>query len=57
MDSVIFTCPITSLRVQHWLQDGENASETEFDGISCIACTRLHFINRKTGKILGGRKK
>jgi hypothetical protein len=55
MGAVIFTCPITNLSVQHWLDDDDDASENEFQGIACLACTRLHFINRKTGKLLGER--
>jgi hypothetical protein len=55
MGAVIFTCPITKLSVQHWLDDDDDASKNEFQGIACPACTRLHFINRKTGKLLGER--
>jgi hypothetical protein len=32
-------------------------SENEYEGIVCPACTRLHFIDRKTGKLLGEAKK
>jgi hypothetical protein len=55
MSAVIFTCPITNLSVQHWLDDDDDTSQNEFQGIACLACTRLHFINRKTGKLLGER--
>jgi hypothetical protein len=55
MGAVIFTCPITNLIVQHWLDDDDDASKNEFQGIACPACTRLHFINQKTGKLLGER--
>ena len=55
MGAVIFTCPITNLSVQHWLDDDDDASKNEFQGIACPACTQLHFINRKTGKLLGER--
>ena len=53
MSAFIFTCPTTKLNVQHWLDDNENISENEYEGISCLACSRLHFINRKTGGLLG----
>ena len=55
MSAVIFTCPITNLSVEHWLDDDDDTSQNEFQGIACLACTRLHFINRKTGKLLGER--
>ena len=27
-------------------------TENQFEAITCKACARLHFINRKTGKLL-----
>jgi hypothetical protein len=39
----IFKCPITD--------------QNEFEGVTCPACTRLHFVNRKTGKLLGANGK
>jgi hypothetical protein len=27
--------------------------ENQYEQITCPACTRLHFLNRKTGKLLG----
>ena len=48
----LFTCPNTQLKVQHWL-DGENASEDDYEEITCQACGSVHFVNWK-GKVLGG---
>jgi hypothetical protein len=53
MAAFIFTCPDTSMMVQHWLDDDDNASENEYEAITCPACTRLHFINRNTRKVFG----
>jgi hypothetical protein len=53
MRAFIFICPTTKMNVQHWLDEDDGEPENEFQGISCLACARLHFINRKTGKILG----
>jgi hypothetical protein len=52
----ILRCPITNQHVQGWLED-EDAQVTEFEGMTCPACTRLHFVNRKTGELLGARRK
>jgi hypothetical protein len=52
----IFKCPITNQHVQGWLED-EDAQVTEFEGMTCPACTRLHFVNRKTGELLGAPRK
>jgi hypothetical protein len=39
--------------VQHWLEDREDATEDEQEGIDCPACSKLHFVSRKTAKVLG----
>ena len=49
----LFTCPATGMYVQHWLDDDEDALGNRYEPITCPACTRLHFLNRKTGKLLG----
>ena len=56
MGAFLFTCPTTKLKVQHWLDDDDDALENEFKGIICSACMKLHFINRRTGKLLGETK-
>jgi hypothetical protein len=55
MDQFIFSCPTTNLLVQHWLNDDEEEGwpENRYEPISCPACVRLHFLNRKSGKLLG----
>jgi len=41
------------MKVQHWLDGGEDTPDNEYETIVGKACTQLHFINRKTGKLLG----
>ncbi len=54
MSAVVFTCPNTDLRVQHLLdEDGRDGPDNEYEGVTCPACARLHFINRKTRQLLG----
>jgi hypothetical protein len=53
MPPVVFTCPATFMNVQHSLDDDPDVPENEYEVITCLACTKLHLINRKTGKILG----
>ena len=53
MAPFIFTCPATSMNVQHLLEDDQDAPDNEYEGITCPACAKLHFVNRKTGKLLG----
>lgn len=52
MRTITFLCPITRVMVQHRLMDHE-AAEHQFEGVFCPACSRLHFVDRKTGKLLG----
>ncbi len=52
---IIFKCPQTDMNVQHWL-DAEPISagqSSEFEAAVCQACTKLHFVNKSTGKVLG----
>jgi hypothetical protein len=53
MAHFVFTCPATSMNVQHFLEDDQDVPDNEYEGIACPACTKLHFVNRKTGKLLG----
>jgi hypothetical protein len=55
MSAFIFTCPTAKLYVQHWPENDKDISENEYEGITRLACSRLHFINRKTGELLSKR--
>jgi hypothetical protein len=53
MAPFLFTCPTTLMKVQHWSAQDDDVREHEYEGIICPACARLHFLNRKTGRLLG----
>jgi hypothetical protein len=55
---IIYKCPITALEVQTLLQRSDQSREgnKQYESIACPSCTRLHFVNRKTGKLLGYEK-
>ena len=53
MPHFVFTCPPTSMNVQHWLDEDADVRENEYERIICPACTALHFLNRRTDKLLG----
>jgi hypothetical protein len=55
MGAILFTCPTTQFKVQHWLDDDEDASEDDYEGITCQACAGVHFVNRK-GKGAGQQR-
>ncbi len=50
---ILFKCPQTGMNVQHRLGD-EPADRTHVS-VHCPACTRLHLIDRATGKLAGER--
>jgi len=41
------------LNVQRETDDDADISENEYEAITYLACTGLHLVNRKTGKLLG----
>lgn len=55
MAPILFKCPATGQNVQ-WVTEETSSEKREsvtYKGISCPACTRLHFLNPVTGKLLG----
>lgn len=47
MVAFMFTCPKTSMKVQHcWIVSG-----IPYEALICPACCKVHFINRKTKKL------
>ncbi len=51
-----FVCPRSGSNVQH-LTDRVSERDDEYEAVTCPACSRLHFLNLKTGKLLGDQKK
>jgi hypothetical protein len=42
------------MNVQHWLEEAEpDERHPVYEAVICKACTRIHFINSATGKLLG----
>ncbi len=55
MATLIFRCPATGMNVQAWFAEDLSANEGEtYEPITCTACTRVHLVNRATGRALGG---
>jgi len=50
----IFRCPATSLNVQHVFEDeaSETGDDRAYIGVRCLACTGIHLVNRKTGRLV-----
>jgi hypothetical protein len=57
MAPLIFRCPSTGLNVQGWIADDPTEGEAEsYETVTCTACTRVHLVNPKTGRVLGADK-
>ena len=51
---ILFQCPQTGDRVQGLIAtDVSGASDQDYETVSCIACSGVHFINARTGMVLG----
>jgi hypothetical protein len=51
---ILFRCPRLGTQVQHWLPKISASDEPDsYASVVCLACTRLHFIHKETGKLLG----
>ena len=48
----------TGLNVQHWLADdpAPDDSHSSYETVVCQACSRFHFINKLSGKLLGAEE-
>ena len=54
MAPFVFQCPQTGLNVQHtWPDDEPPVDDKTYVFVTCPSCTRMHLINRSTGKPLG----
>ena len=54
---IIFKCPETNMNVQHCLTDPTDDAKDAYVSMACQACTKLHFINSSTGRLLGKAEK
>ena len=45
------------MKVQAWLKDdSESAAQATFELLHCPACSQMHFVDRRTGHLLGDKK-
>lgn len=51
---VLFQCPRTGQTVQGLMaEDASGVKAGDYESVSCIACSGLHFVNAHTGCVLG----
>ena len=53
MSTFLYRCPNTGRQVQAWTDDPPVAADPEaYQSVKCIACSRLHWVNPRTGRVL-----
>ena len=54
MPPFVFKCPNTGLNVQAFAADDPtDGKDNTSEALICLACTRVHLVNPKTGKVVG----
>jgi len=53
MAAFLFRCPRTNLNVQGFVADDPADDRNGYEPVQCMACTRTHYVDPKTGKVLG----
>ena len=51
--TLLYRCPNTGRTVQGWSADEVTDDDDTYQSFQCMACTRVHLVNVKTGKVLG----
>jgi PAS domain-containing protein len=54
--TVTFRCPTIRDYVQQGIDDDLQAGRDSFTVVNCPACGELHFVNRKTHRLLGQKR-
>jgi hypothetical protein len=49
----LYRCPNTGQNLQGWSADEVTDEDDTYQSFRCMACTRVHLVNLKTGKVLG----
>jgi hypothetical protein len=53
MTVFIYRCPNTGQQMQCWTDDPPVADDLEaYQLVKCIACSRVHWVNPRTGRVL-----
>jgi hypothetical protein len=52
MGAFLFTCPNTAMNVHGWSAEEVPAFDY-YEAVECAACKRVHFVNPRTGEVVG----
>jgi hypothetical protein len=57
MTEFLYRCPNTGRQAQAWTDEPPVADDPEaFQSVKCIACSRSHWVNPRTGRVLDYRQ-
>jgi hypothetical protein len=52
----VYKCPVTGLNVEGLFAADVPAKKIDtYEAVTCVVCTRVHLVNRSTGKIIGAK--
>ena len=58
MAAFVYQCPTTGYKVQGYVEEiaatDPTRSDDVYEPLTCTLCQRIHLVNPKTGKVLGG---
>jgi hypothetical protein len=58
MTVFVYRCPNTGKQMQAWTDDPPVADDPEaYQSVTCIACSRPHWVNPRTGRVLEATSK
>jgi hypothetical protein len=57
MAHFVIQCPRTGSNVQVWVSESTLSfpDTDEYEGVTCAACMRVHFVHKISGKLLGDK--
>ena len=53
MATFFYRCPNTGYNVKGFIADRADDDDEAFEAVTCTVCQRVHFVNPKTGKVIG----
>ena len=53
MATIVFRCPIARVKVRAGIPEKPEGDGRCYEDVTCPACGRLHYVNFKTGHVLG----
>jgi hypothetical protein len=51
--TLLYRCPATRQKVQAWFAEDGSENGEHYETVTCTACSLVHLVNPKTGKMLG----